>query len=83
MQKIIRYVSFYEKGEDGRKLGELSLPDDSLETLKCIFDPPLDDPFMYDNYYVTEKAAKCIKKEFGMHLELDKYDYSVQCGYTD
>jgi hypothetical protein len=77
MQKVNRYIAYFDKKKPRYLVGRFPLPDDCLDTLREIFSPPPDDPLMYDYYEVDKKAAAILSSQYGLEFLLREYDYAV------
>jgi len=75
---VKRVLAWYTK-EGDRIVGEHTLPEIGIEQLKVAFRPPDWDPLMYDSYPVGQEAAKFLGAAIGIPLDLDRFDYFVEC----
>jgi hypothetical protein len=81
-EKIIkRYIRGYSiSGE--KLIVELPLESAPLEVLQECFCESKDNP-MYDSYKIEEEQAKILQKYASVPIELDKFDYYLECESVD
>jgi hypothetical protein len=77
-QEVIRVLYCYEKHGD-RPVAEYRLDGIDLERLRAAFRPPSDDPLMYGSYLAGADQAGLFEPVIGKPLDLDRYDYFVEC----
>jgi len=75
--RVTRTLAYYSR-QDERLVGELPLAGLGLADLQRLFHQPLDDP-MYDVYPVGGEQAPTLENALGRRLDLDRYDYFVEC----
>lgn len=77
--QVERWLRWFEK--DGEKfIGELELKNLDFSELKRVFNPSLDDPFMYYCYAInTLEKIQFIQGLINVKLDLLKYEYFVEC----
>jgi hypothetical protein len=66
------------RGED-RFVSRTDLPTITLADLRTLFPPPADDPLMYNSYEVTAKQREFLEALTGQVLDMERFDYSVEC----
>ncbi len=76
--KVTRIIDVFDKKSE-KLVKDININSVSLETLKEIFNPPEDDPLMYNPYWIHEKEAKELKKHIDIEFEFDKYVYDLGC----
>ena len=75
--KIQRTITYYEKiGEEF--LGE-QIIEANIDTLKKIIIPYENDPEVYMVYPLTFEHKKIVKQIFGIELDIENYDYFLEC----
>ena len=75
--KAERSIVYYDKKTD-QYLGEIPI-DIELEKLKQIFAPKKKDPLLYDPYKIGQEQKKAIYKLITINLDLDTYNYFLEC----
>ncbi len=75
---VTHILAWYSK-EDDRLVGECPLQGLGIEQLKDTFRPPERDLLLYDSYPVGLAEAKILSKAMGISLDLDCFDYFVEC----
>lgn len=76
--KVVRYLSSGLRGEEQYASRE-DLPTLILADLRRAFDPPTDDPLMYDSYEVTSTQQEFIETLVAHSLDLERFRYWVEC----
>jgi hypothetical protein len=76
--EVQRLISWYRR-EDEELEGEINIDFINIEVLKKIFNPPEDDPLMYNFYWVERQEAEELKKYLEFDFKFDKYIYQVEC----
>ena len=72
---IQHVLAWYSK--DGDELvGECPI---SFEQMKEAFPPPATDALMILDYQVTDKPALILSKSLNMSINLNEFDYFVEC----
>ncbi len=54
-----------------------------MDQFQAIFRPPQSDPRMYDSYPVGSDEARLLSQALGIELDLDRFDYFVECDAID
>ena len=76
--QVARAISSFDKAS-GWLIQETDI-DLTLEQLKTIFTPYLDDPLMYGSYPINyEQAIQLHRLDGTIELELQQFDYELEC----
>jgi glycyl-tRNA synthetase alpha subunit len=78
--KLVRSLRWYKKQGDVL-VGQKILDSISLSDLQEIFGEPEND-LMIENYQVTEDEAKHLQRKLNQPIELNSYDYFLECEQT-
>ena len=77
--QLLRTLAYYPKeGGDDFLAGEYPLNGIDLAALQALFDVPSEDP-MYDCWEVGPEHAKVLQRHVEGRIDLDRYDYFVEC----
>lgn len=76
--KTERIISWFSKGEE-ELIGESNIDFIPLDILKKIFNPPFEDPLMYNPYDVNKNESEILKKYIDIEFKFDKYSYQIDC----
>jgi hypothetical protein len=74
---FIRMIRWYEK-EGDQLVGELSLPNIRLTELQELFNESPDD-LMFECYLISDQQANYFQQKINQKLDLDSYDYFLDC----
>ncbi len=69
----------YFNHSDERLAGELTLADFNLDDMKTIFNPPTDDPLMYNGYELNSNNYQHLNGTAELEFNFDHYSYFVAC----
>ena len=75
--EVDRSIVFYEK-QGERLIGEIPIYIEIGE-LKNIFIAKKDDPLLYDPYKIGKKEKEALIKLISVNIDLDSYDYFLEC----
>jgi hypothetical protein len=75
--EVERSVVYYDKKTD-HYLGEIPIGIE-IQKLKQIFKPKKNDPLLYDPYKIGQKQKIALNKLITIDLDLDAYDYFLEC----
>lgn len=78
----VRTLAWYEKDPGNRFIEEAELKGADLESLEQLFDISRDNP-MYDCYPVSSTNLAQLQAYVDVIIELDKYDYFIECRTTE
>ncbi len=76
--EITRLISVYDK-QTQELLKEYNIDFIKFDTLKKMFNPPDDDPLMYNFYWVEESQLEEMKQLVDVNFDLTKYIYQLEC----
>jgi hypothetical protein len=82
LNDVTRVLVWYSNKDDSF-VAEHALEGIDLEQLKALFKPPPGDPLMYDSYPVGRDEAALLGKVLGISIDLDHFDYFVECDAPD
>jgi hypothetical protein len=77
------HVLVWYSGKDESLAGEYPIRGIGIEQLQATFRPPQGDPLLYDSYSVGDEEAKFLGKALGIDLDLDHYDFFIECDAAD
>jgi hypothetical protein len=77
---ISRTLSYYRKKSDS-PAGEYPLTNVTMESLRTLFGVSSDNP-MFDVYPVGPEQVPLLQEVLRRPLDLDRYDYFVECHAT-
>jgi hypothetical protein len=80
-EALERTVARYSKA-DGSFVGEWPLTGLGLAELRALVGAPEDDP-LYDSYPIGSSQARVVEGLTGSILDLDRFDYFVECHATE
>jgi|GEM_PF-1569108 len=64
---------------DERLAGELTLAHFNLEDMKAVFNPPTDDPLMYNGYELNSDNFQHLNGAAELQFNFEKYSYFLAC----
>jgi hypothetical protein len=73
------HVLVWYSREDETVVGEVPMEGISTEQLQAVLRPPAGDPLMFDSYPVRQAEAKFLGEALGIDLDVDHFDYFVEC----
>lgn len=76
--KIERIISWFDRADE-ELIGEFNIDFIPLDILKGIFNPPIEDPLMYNPYDINIEGSEILKKYVDIEFEFDKYTYQIDC----
>ncbi len=79
----VKHVLVWYSKEDDSLVGGFLLRGLDLEQLKVTFRPPDEDPLMYESNPVDRMASELLGKALDVSLDLDRFDYFVECHASD
>ena len=76
--EIDRIISWFDKSSE-KLIGELDVNHIQLSSLEEIFNPPKNDPMMYNPYNIDIKIGKKIKEIIEIEFNFEKFVYQIDC----
>ena len=76
--EVNRVISKYDKSTE-LLVDETSIDEVPFSILKKLFNPPEDDPLLYNSYEVKSDVIDSLKEIISISLELGKFDYYLEC----
>ena len=76
--KIERVISWFDKRNEDL-IGEFNVDFISIDILKGIFNPPVEDPLLYNPYDINIEEVNSLKEYINIDFEFDKYTYQIDC----
>jgi len=76
--KIERDISWFDKTTE-RFVAEKNVDFIDLSILREIFQPPDEDPLMYNPYPIRETEANKLSQHLDFKYEFEKYNYYIEC----
>lgn len=76
--EVTRLISTYDK-KSHELLNEYNIDFIGVEVLKELFNPPTDDPLMYNFYWIEDAQLERMKQLVDIEFDLEKYIYQVEC----
>ena len=73
------FLGAARRGGNGRFVSRTYLPTITPADLRTLFPYPADDPLMYNSYEVTAKQREFLESLTGGILDLERFEYSIEC----
>jgi hypothetical protein len=81
MYRVVREMTWFDR-KDESHVGTVRLRGATLKALQRLFGAPSDDP-MYECYPVCAEHLKDLQRWADLRIDLDKYDYFVECSRVE
>ncbi|WP_425443479.1 DUF7683 domain-containing protein [Spirosoma oryzae] len=76
--RVQRQISWFSISSE-ELVGESSIDHVPLDDLKKLFDPPADDPLMYNPYEINIYQAKELRRWVRLIFDFDSFTYYAEC----
>ena len=80
--KVERQISWWDKGSE-TLVGELNIDHIPFEDLKAMFQPPTEDPLMYNQYEIDPLQVQDLDRWVALPFNFDLYSYFIECWRLD
>ena len=80
--KLERQIIWWNKGSE-TLVDELNIDHIPFEDLKAIFQPPVEDPLMYNQYQIDQLQVQGLARWVVLSFDFDLYAYFVECWRLD
>ncbi|GAB3760990.1 DUF7683 domain-containing protein [Spirosoma pomorum] len=76
--RVQRQISWFDISSE-ELVGESSIDHVPLDDLKKLFDPPTDDPLMYNPYEINVHQAKELQRWVTLVFDFNSFTYYAEC----